>query len=235
MTEHLMIRIEANPHPFPHDGLSRSATALVVVDMQRDFLDPEGYFAALGFDPQGCQTALPGVSELLNAAREAGLFVVHTRQGYRPDLMDLPAHKAWRTTHNGAPIGSTGPLGRLLVRGEPGWQIVPELAPRDGEAVIDKSANGAFYDTDLDTVLRVRGIRHLIVCGITTDCCVHCTVREANDRGYHCLLVSDACGSGDQKAHDAAVYMMTVEGGVLGTTATVADVKAALADPDLTA
>ncbi|GMG81581.1 cysteine hydrolase [Paralimibaculum aggregatum] len=230
-----MIRIEANPHPFPHDGLSRAATALVVVDMQRDFLEPEGYFGALGYDPAGCRAALPGVAALLAAARAAGLFVVHSRQGYRPDLMDLPAHKAWRTAHNGAPIGSPGPLGRLLVRGEPGWQIVPELAPAEGEAVVDKSANGAFFDTDLDTVLRVHGIRHLIVCGITTDCCVHCTVREANDRGYHCLLVSDACGSGDARAHEAAVYMMTVEGGVLGATATVAEVRAALAGLALSA
>ena len=227
-----MQRITAHPHPFPHDGLSRAETALVVVDMQRDFLDPEGYFGALGHDPSGCRAALPGCVTLLETARAAGLFVVHTRQGYRPDLMDLPAHKAWRTERNGVPIGSNGPLGRLLVRGEPGWQIVPDLAPREGEAVVDKSANGPFHDTDLDTILRVRGIRHLVVCGITTDCCVHCTIREANDRGYHSLLVSDACGSGDARAHEAAVYMMTVEGGVLGATATVADVCEGLAKLD---
>lgn len=224
-----MLTIRAEPYPFPHDGLAREATALVVVDMQRDFLEPGGYLAALGGDIDGTRAAIPGVRRLLDAAREAGLFVVHTRQGYRRDLSDLPAHKAWRANHFGSGVGREGPLGRVLVRGEPGWEIVPELAPADGEAVVDKSANGPFHDTDLDTVLRIRGIRHLIVCGITTDCCVHATVRDGNDRGYQCLLVSDACGSGDRRAHEAAVYLMTVEGGVLGATATVADVGSALA------
>ncbi len=216
-----MHTISARPYFFPHDGLSTSATALVVVDMQRDFLEPGGYLSALGGDLEGTRAAIPGIERLLAAARAAGLFVLHTRQGYRPDLLDLPAHKAWRARHNGSGPGHPGPLGRFLVRGEPGWEITPELTPLPGEPVVDKSGNGPFHDTDLDTVLRGRGIRHLIVCGITTDCCVHCTIREANDRGYQCLLVSDACGSGDRKAHEAAVYLMTVEGGVLGATATV--------------
>lgn len=224
-----MLTIQAQPYPFPHDGLSRTATALVLIDMQRDFLDPAGYLAALGGDVSGTRAAVPGARMLLAAAREAGLFILHTRQGYRPDLADLPAHKAWRSARNDGGIGKPGPLGRFLVRGEPGWQIVPELAPLPGEVVVDKSANGAFLDTDLATILCNRGIRHLIVAGITTDCCVHGTVRDGNDRGYHCLVVSDACGSGDQRAHEAAIYMMTVEDGVLGATATVARTCAALA------
>lgn len=223
-----MHTITARPYPFPHDGLSRDASALIVVDMQRDFLENGGYLAAVGGDVAGTQAAIAGVSRLLVAARGAGLFVLHTRQGYRPDLLDLPAHKAWRAKHNRSGPGYEGPLGRFLIRGELGWSITPEVAPVSGEAIVDKSANGPFYGTELDMVLRGRGIRHLIVCGITTDCCVHSTIRDANDRGFQCLLVSDACGSGDRKAHEAAVYLMTVEGGVLGATTTVDEVVAAL-------
>lgn len=224
-----MITIKSEPYPFPFDGLSRDATALIVIDMQRDFLDPGGYLAAIGGSLDGVRRAIPGVQRLLAAARGAGMTVIHTRQAYRPDLADLPPHKAWRGQWTGGGVGTSGPLGRVLVRGEPGSEIIAEAAPLPGEIVVDKSANGAFTHTDLDIILRSQGIRHLIVCGITTDCCVHCTIREGNDRGFQCLLVEDACGSGDEEAHRAAVYLMTVEGGVLGAKATVAEVEAGIA------
>ncbi|WP_137389796.1 isochorismatase family cysteine hydrolase [Rhodoligotrophos defluvii] len=224
-----MITIASRPYPFPYDGLSRSGTALVVIDMQRDFLEPGGYLHAIGGELDGVRRAIPGVQRLLAAARAAGLPIIHTRQAYRPDLADLPPHKAWRGAWSGSGVGRPGPLGRVMVRGEPGSEIIADVAPLSDEIVVDKSANGAFTYTDLEIILRTRGIRHLIVCGITTDCCVHCTIREANDRGFQCLMVEDACGSGDEKAHQAAVYLMTVEGGVLGAVATVAEVEACLA------
>ncbi|WP_342641169.1 cysteine hydrolase family protein [Rhodoligotrophos ferricapiens] len=224
-----MITVASRPYPFPYDGLSRSATALIVIDMQRDFLDPGGYLDAIGGSLDGVRQAIPGVQRLLTAARRTGLPIIHTKQAYRADLADLPPHKAWRSAWNRSGVGQQGPLGRVLVRGEPGSEIIAEAAPLPGEIVVDKSANGAFTHTDLEIILRARGIRHLIVCGITSDCCVHCTIREANDRGFQCLMVEDACGSGDEEAHRAAVYMMTVEGGVLGAVAGVADVEVGLA------
>jgi nicotinamidase-related amidase len=223
-----VLTIDSSPYPFPYDGLSVSGTALIVIDMQADFLSPDGYLAALGYDLAGVRAAIPGAQRLLAAARAAGLKVFHTRQGYRPDLADLPPHKAARSRRGAAGIGRSGPLGRFLIRGEPGFAIVDEVAPRLGEPVIDKSANSAFWGTDFASILQAQGVRHLIVAGITTDVCVHCTIREANDRGYECLLVSDACGSGDAEAHRAALHMIEVENGVFGAVAHSAAVVEAL-------
>jgi nicotinamidase-related amidase len=222
-----MHHIAGSPYPFPHDGLSH-ATAVVVIDMQADFLLPGGYLAAMGYDLAGVRAAIPGVQRVLAAARAAGLMILHTRQAYRPDLADLPLHKAFRSRRGGAPIGAPGPLGRFLIRGEPGAAIIDDVAPLAGEPIVDKSANGAFCGTDLASILNVRRVRSLIVCGITTDVCVHSTLREANDLGYECLLVADACGSGDAEAHRGALHMMTVEGGLFGVVAMSHDVAAAL-------
>jgi nicotinamidase-related amidase len=165
---------------------------------------------------------------LLAAARGAGLCILHTRQGYRPDLAEVPAHKLARIQSGQSAIGKPGPLGRFLIRDEPGFQIIPELAPAPGEFIIDKTANSAFWGTDLAAILAAQGIRALILAGVTTDVCVHCTLREANDRGFECLVARDACGSGDPEAHRAALHMVTVEDGVFGALADVDTVVAAL-------
>ena len=221
------MQIAGSPYPFPYDDLS-FATAVVVIDMQADFLLPGGYLAAMGYDLAGVRAAIPGVQRVLAAARGVGLTIVHTRQAYRPDLADLPPHKAFRSRRGSAPIGAPGPLGRFLIRGEPGAAIIDDVAPLAGEPIVDKSANGAFCGTDLSSILTVRRIRSLILCGITTDVCVHSTLREANDLGYECLLVADACGSGDAEAHRGALHMMTVEGGLFGAVASSDAVAEAL-------
>jgi nicotinamidase-related amidase len=227
-----MNQIAAHPRPFPHNGLTRGEVALILIDMQRDFLEPEGYLAAMGYDLGGVRAAIQPARHLLAAARGAGLCILHTRQGYRPDLAEVPAHKLARIQAGQSSIGKPGPLGRFLIRGEPGFQIIPELAPAPGEFVIDKTANSAFWGTDLAAVLNARGIRALILAGVTTDVCVHCTLREANDRGFECLVARDACGSGDADAHRAALHMVTVEDGVFGVLADVDDIAAALARMD---
>lgn len=223
-----MIQISAQPRAFPHNGLVRGEAALILIDMQRDFLEPEGYLSAMGYDLAGVRAAIQPARRLLAAARAAGLCILHTRQGYRPDLAEVPAHKLARIEAGTSAIGKAGPLGRFLIRGEPGFQIIGELAPAPGEFVIDKTANSAFWGTDLAAILAARGIRALILAGVTTDVCVHCTLREANDRGFECLLARDACGSGDAEAHRAALHMVTVEGGVFGALADVAEIVAAL-------
>ena len=223
-----MIEIAAHPRHFPHNGLAQSEVALILIDMQRDFLEPAGYLAAMGYDLDGVRSAIEPARRLLAAARGAGLCILHTRQGYRPDLAEVPAHKLARIQAGQSAIGKPGPLGRFLIRGEPGFQIIPELAPAPGEFIIDKTANSAFWGTDLAAILAAQGIRALIFAGVTTDVCVHSTLREANDRGFECLVARDACGSGDAEAHRAALHMVTVEDGVFGALADVDSIVAAL-------
>jgi nicotinamidase-related amidase len=190
--------------------------ALLVIDMQRDFLDPLGYVAQSGVNVEILRRTIAPVTRLLRAARAAGIPVIHTREGHRPDLSDLTDFKRRRAAGSGAAIGSIGPLGRLLVRGEPGHAIIDEVSPIPGEPVIDKPGFGAFYATDLETVLKSFGISALTIAGVTTDICVHSTLREAVDRGYECTTVSDACAAGDPTVHEAMLACIAGEGGILG-------------------
>ena len=190
--------------------------ALVVIDMQRDFLDPRGYVAQSGVDVSLLRVTIEPVQRLLAAARSLGLRVIHTREGHRSDLTDLTEFKRQRTLGSGAAIGSMGPLGRLLVRGELGHGIIDEVAPWPAEAVIDKPGFGAFYATDLELLLRAGGITHLSLAGVTTDICVHSTLREAVDRGFYCTTVSDACAAGDPEVHAAMLKCIGGEGNILG-------------------
>jgi len=204
--------IAAEPHPISVD-LDR--TALVIIDMQRDFLEPGGFGETLGNDVSKLQVAVKPLQAVLAAARTVGLLVIHTREGHRPDLSDAPPAKVER----GAPsarIGDAGPMGRILIRGEPGHDIVPELYPIKGEPVIDKPGKGAFYQTDLELTLRNRGIENLIVCGATTEVCVNTTVREANDRGYRCIVLGDCCASYFPEFHEMGLKMIKAQGGIFG-------------------
>jgi biuret amidohydrolase len=201
--------------------------ALLVIDMQRDFLDPEGYIARSGVDVRRLRAIIPQVRRLLQAAREAEIPVIHTREGHRPDLSDLPAFKRRRAAAAGAAIGSPGPLGRLLVRGEAGHAIIGELQPLAGEVVIDKPGFGAFYATDLELILRAGDIGALTICGVTTDICVHSTLREAIDRGFDCVTVGDACAAGDPDIHAAMLACIAGEGNVLGRVASTDETVAA--------
>jgi nicotinamidase-related amidase len=204
--------IDATPGPIAVD-FARSA--LVMIDMQRDFLEPGGFGAALGNDVSLLARAVEPCRRLLGAARERGVFVVHTREGHRPDLTDAPKAKLER----GSPelrIGAVGPMGRILVRGEPGHDIIPALYPKAGEPIIDKPGKGAFYATELHSILSNRGIESLIVCGVTTEVCVHTTVREANDRGFRCIVPSDCCASYFPEFHAAGLAMISAQGGILG-------------------
>jgi biuret amidohydrolase len=190
--------------------------ALLVIDMQRDFLDPLGYVGQSGVDVGILRRTIEPVQRLLAAARAAKMPVFHTREGHRPDLSDLTVFKRRRAAGSGAAIGSMGPLGRLLVRGEKGHAILEEVAPLPGEAVVDKPGFGAFFATDLELMLRAAGISALTIAGVTTDICVHSTLREAIDRGFDCTTVDDACAAGDISVHDAMIRCIAGEGGILG-------------------
>ena len=219
-----MRTIEAEPEPVAVDR-----AALVIIDMQRDFLEPGGFGAALGNDVSRLMAAVAPCADVLAAARRAGILIIHTREGHRPDLTDAPQIKVER----GDPalrIGAPGPMGRILVRGEPGHDIIPELYPAAGEPVIDKPGKGAFYQTDLELMLRNRGIETLLVCGVTTEVCVNTTVREANDRGFRCIVLADCCASYFPEFHEAGLKMIKAQGGIFGSVSASAPVIAALAD-----
>jgi nicotinamidase-related amidase len=215
------VQIDAEPEAISIDP---ERTAVVIIDMQRDFLEPGGFGETLGNDVSLLQAAVAPCKALLEGTRRRGMLIIHTREGHRPDLSDAPKAKVER----GAPsmrIGSPGPMGRILIRGEAGHDIVQELYPRPGEPVIDKPGKGAFYATDLQTILRNRGIENLIVCGVTTEVCVHTTVREANDRGYRCIVPSDCCASYFPEFHEVALRMVKAQGGIFGW---VSDAKSVL-------
>lgn len=210
-----------------------AATALIIIDMQRDFCDPGGYAAQAGIDVSRLASTVCHIQALLQAAREAGLLVIHTREGHLPDLSDCPAEKMRRSLAAGAPIGQRGPMGRLLIRGEYGHDIIDDLKPLAHEVLIDKPGYGAFYKTSLEAALTEHAITTLILCGVTTEVCVHSTLREAVDRGYSCMIVTNACAASDPCLQQPAIDMLAVEGGIFGTAVTSAAVIKALTGPVL--
>jgi len=217
--------IDAEPTPLTID---LDKAALLIIDMQRDFLEPGGFGAALGNDVSRLQMAVGPCREVLGAARRCGMLVIHTREGHRSDLADAPPLKVNR----GDParrIGAPGPMGRILIRGEPGHDIIPELYPKPGEPVIDKPGKGAFYQTDLELMLKNRAIETLLVCGVTTEVCVNTTVREANDRGFRCIVLADCCGSYFPEFHAAGLAMIKAQGGIFGWVSNSEGVIEALA------
>jgi nicotinamidase-related amidase len=216
--------VEAEPEALAIDV---DRTAVVIIDMQRDFLEPGGFGETLGNDVSLLGAAVAPCAALLAVARARHMLIVHTREGHRPDLADAPRAKVERGDPK-ARIGAMGPMGRILVRGEPGHDIIPALYPREGESVVDKPGKGAFYATDLQLILQNRGVDSLIVCGVTTEVCVHTTVREANDRGYRCIVPGDCCGSYFPEFHEMGLRMIKAQGGIFGWVSDSARVVKAL-------
>lgn len=208
--------ISAKPYSYSYDV---TTTALIIIDMQNDFCAPGGFGERLGNDITAARSIIPTIGSVLDAARRAGMLIIHTREGHLPDLSDCPSSKLARSRQQGAGIGDIGPMGRILIRGEQGHDIVPELAPISGEMIIDKPGKGAFYSTDLEGLLQQHGITHLVVCGVTTHVCVSSTVREANDRNYQCLVLSDGTAAFDSTDHEAALHMIHQQGGIFGWVA----------------
>ena len=223
-------RIEAAPYAFPlNREIDAKTTALIVIDVQGDFCADGGYMAGYGFDLSALRKPIPQIQALLSACRENSITVVHTRETFAPDLSDVQAHRLWRGVDGqGVAVGDRGPNGRYLIKDEPCWEIIPEVAPIAGEAIFDKPSYGAFSTTAIHAYLQDKGIRDLIFAGLTSDCCIHTTVREALDHGYDTLTVSDATAAGTEEVHEAAIRLLIKKSGVFGAVATTAAVLSAV-------